>query len=360
MFEGFIKLRRKKVMDKNITPKERIMSALKREFADRIPVTAALGAYGAKLLGYTMKDFYADPVKQTQSIIKAYETFQPDTVPGVLAPMVSAEAIKCEIEFTEFGQPHVKKRSLENKADLLQLNLPDPQKMEHLPAFLEVCGQLTSQIKDAPVGATVEGPWTMGVSMRGAEELIYDAMDDPNFVHELMRFNTEVCKIAIAAVRTTGVGITLADPAAGCSLISPTMYRQFVKPYHEEIIRHFKEKRTMIAVHICGYIDPIMEDLVSIGVGSISLDGPSSLEKMVELGQKRVLIVGNVPTELFLEGTKGQIEKAVKDCIKIAAKGSGYILCSGCEVPFNSPIENVQHYMAAGKEYGRAEIVKAL
>ena len=347
-------------MTSGFTPKERIMSALKREFADRVPVTAALGAYGAKLLGYSMKDFYSDPVKQTKSIITAYETFQPDTVPGVLAPNVSAEAIQCEMEFTEFGQPHVKRRSLENKADFIKLNLPDPQKMEHLPAFLEVCGQLTSQIRDAPVGATVEGPWTMGISMRGAEELIYDAMDEPNFVHELMRFNTEVVKIVIAAVRTTGVGITLADPAAGCSLISPSLYRQFVKPYHAEIIKHFKEKRTMVALHICGYIDPIMEDLVSIGVGSISLDGPSSLQKMVESGQKKVLIVGNVPTELFLEGTKGQIEEAVKNCLKIAAKESGYILCSGCEVPFNSPIENVHHYMAVGKEYGRTEAVKAL
>lgn len=347
-------------MDNEVTPKERIMAAFKRNFADRIPVTAALGAYGAKLLGYSMKDFYTDPIRQTKSILTAYETFQPDTVPGVLAPGASAEAIGCEIEYTEFGQPHVVKRSLVNKSNLSKLKLPEPQRMKHLPAFLEVCGQLTSQITDAPVGATVEGPWTMGVSMRGAEELIYDSVDDPDFVHELMRFNTEVCKILASAVRTTGVGITLADPAAGCSLISPSMYRQFVKPYHAEIIKHFKERRTMIAMHICGYIDPIMEDLVSIGVGSVSLDGPSSLQKMVELGQKKVLIVGNVPTELFLEGTKEQLEDAVKTCISIAAKDSGYILCSGCEVPFNSPFENVKHYLAIGKEYGQVEAIKAL
>ena len=52
-------------------------------------------------------------------------------------------------------------------------------------------------------------------------------------------------------------------------------------------------------------------------------------------------IIGNVPTHLFVDGTKVQMEEAVRECIEIAAKGSAFILSAGCEVPPGSPIENI-------------------
>ena len=106
-------------------------------------------------------------------------------------------------------------------------------------------------------------------------------------------------------------------------------------------------------MHICGYIDPIMEDVISTGVTAISIDEASSLKKMVEVAKGKAEVIGNVPTSLFLDGTKEDMEKAVKNCIEVAAKGSGYILASGCEIPDISPIENVRNFFEAGYKYGR-------
>ena len=73
---------------------------------------------------------------------------------------------------------------------------------------------------------------------------------------------------------------------------------------------------------------------------------------MVDASRKKVAIIGNVPTELFIEGTKEQIEEAVKNCIDIAAKESGYVLCSGCSIPFNAPVENVNWFIEAAHKFG--------
>jgi uroporphyrinogen decarboxylase len=56
---------------------------------------------------------------------------------------------------------------------------------------------------------------------------------------------------------------------------------------------------------------------------------------------------------MFAWGTKGEIEASVKECVDVAAGGSGYILASGCEIPLNSTIENIRHFMAVADQYGR-------
>ena len=54
----------------------------------------------------------------------------------------------------------------------------------------------------------------------------------------------------------------------------------------------------------CGYIEPIMQDVVSTGVGMLSIDEPSSLRKLVEVSQKKVVVMGNVATSLFAWGRR--------------------------------------------------------
>lgn len=48
-----------------------------------------------------------------------------------------------------------------------------------------------------------------------------------------------------------------------------------------------------------------------------------------EVGRGKVVVIGNVATELFLEGTGEQIEDAVRRCVGAAAGQAGYILSSG-------------------------------
>jgi len=106
-------------------------------------------------------------------------------------------------------------------------------------------------------------------------------------------------------------------------------------------------------MHICGYIDPIMEDLMDLGIGALSLDSPSSLKQMVEISRKKIVLVGNVATTLFVSGTKSEMEASVKECIRVAGMGGAYIISSGCELPYNSTLERAQFFVEAAKEHGR-------
>lgn len=335
------------------TGKDRIVAAVKGQYSDRVPTTVMFGAYVAKLAGVTMLEFYTDAEKHAKSHVRAYEVFHPDTITLADDVYLEAQALGAKVEFPEDSTSHLATYVLEDKAKLGKLSIPEPNKDNRLGYYLEACERAISEIKDSSVSAGASGPWTLAADLRGLERLIFDTVDDPNFVHELMKLTTELVKLWGTKIREVGVGIGMGEASASCSVISPKIYRTFVKPYHREVAEYFKQRKVYIGLHICGYIDPIMEDIMDTGIGMISIDSPSSLGRLVELAQGRAVIMGNVPTALFAEGTKQQMEAAVKDCVDTAAKGSKYILCSGCDIPLNSRKEIVDWFMGAANKYGR-------
>jgi len=68
------------------------------------------------------------------------------------------------------------------------------------------------------------GPWNIAMHLRGAESLLMDTATDPKFVHELMKFATEVVREMGDALIEAGFSPSLGEAAASCSLISPRIY----------------------------------------------------------------------------------------------------------------------------------------
>ena len=340
-----------------ITGMDRIKACLKRSYADRVPIGIILGPFRARVIGCSLKDYWMDWRKLAEGTMACYELFKHDSVEVSWDIMMEAEAAGAELEFPEDGIPSVKKYTLSQKSALGSLELPQPESSGRFPLYMEACKAVAKAVKDSALTGTVTGPWTIATGLRGTQELIFDTFDDPAFVEELMRFTTEVTKILGSKVIETGLSLTMGEAASSCSLISPAIYRQFIKPHHKEIVDFFRQKKAGLSMHVCGYIDPIIEDLLDLGIGALSLDSPSSLKKMVEVSRKRIVLVGNVATSLFVNGTKEEIEASVKECIRVAAPGGAYVVSSGCELPYNATVERVQFFVKAAQEHGKTEKV---
>jgi uroporphyrinogen decarboxylase len=108
-----------------------------------------------------------------------------------------------------------------------------------------------------------------------------------------------------------------------------------------------------MSLHICGKIDPIMEDIIDTGIYLLSLDAGSSLQQLTQLANRKLVIMGNVPTTHFSSGTRAEMETSIRRCIETAAAESGYILASGCEIPFDSTEDRIEHFFEYGRQYGR-------
>jgi uroporphyrinogen decarboxylase len=332
---------------------ERVKAAFKRTFADMVPAYPILGAFSAQLIGKSTREYLLDPEAMADAQLAANERYQPDIVVVMADLLLEVEAMGATLIFPEDAMCQLKEYPLKEKGQLASLRVPVPERDGRLPLYLEACGRVRREVKDAAVGGTLLGPWAMAASLRGIENLIYDTYEDPAFVHELVKFCVEVAKVTGDSLLDTGTGLSYSEATVSCSVISPKIYQAFIKPYHEELMKYYRDKRATLTLHVCGYIDPIMQDLVDVGAGALSIDAVSSLRKMVETSGKKVVVIGNVATTTFQRGVKEQIERETRECIDTARAQSAFILSSGCEVPPTTAPETVDHFMRVAREYGR-------
>ena len=345
------------------TAKQRISAAFKTTFtdqeirADRLPAYPITGQCNAQLVGASIRDFLLNPSVFAKAQVASYERYKPDILLMQWDLLMEAEALGNELRFPENSLCISTKWALENKGKLSGLKLADPKKDGRMPGYLEAISEARKIITDAPVSSIISGPWAIAIGLRGANELIMDAIKDPDYVHELMQFCTQMSIRFGEALQSINVPPNYSEAPASCSLISPKMYRAFVFPYHKQIVDHFKEKKAGVGLHICGYADPILEDMVKTGVTNISIDAPSDLARAAEVSRGKAVLIGNVDTNLFYSGTREEMKQAVENCIRMAPKDSGYILCSGCEVPGIAPPEQIDWFMELANELGKLEEV---
>jgi uroporphyrinogen decarboxylase len=273
-----------------------------------------------------------------------------------------AEAFGCGVKYSDYVVPSIERHVLEDKAHLAKLVMPDPYKTGRLPGFLEQCEALVRAKPPTAIGAVAVGPWTIAMLLRNPETMLLDTFEDPQFIHDLMRVTTDFCKLWGDAIAKTGIGLSFSEPTASISLISPDNYREFVAPYHKELVDYFKAKKVGVTTHICGTTYPIYEDLIRCGFTTVSFDldqqaDPAlyvdQLKRFMDVSKGRAVAIGNVDATKFERTTKEAMVADVRRCIDAAARQSAFILSTSCEIPPRSEPEIVKWFMDAAREYGR-------
>src|SRR5947209_3077368 len=197
---------------------------------------------------------------------------------------------------------------------------------------------------------------------RAIKAMLNDTFEDPQFIHDLMRLTTEFSKVWGDAIVKTGIGLSFSEPTASISLVSPDNYREFIAPYHKELVDYFKAKKVGVTTHICGTTYPIFEDLLNVGFTTVSFDldqqaDPTlyvdQLARFMQVAKGRAVAIGNVDATKFEKTSKEAMYADVKRCIDTAARHSGFILSTSCEIPPKSDPEAVKWFMDAAHDYGR-------
>jgi uroporphyrinogen decarboxylase len=345
------------------SPRDRVVAAYKRSFADRVPVYPIVASFAGTLDGLSIEEYCTNVPKAIKAMMNYYERYQPDVVLAYNDLAKEAEAFGCRVKYSEYVVPSIDTHVLaEDKAQLARIPMPDPYKTARLPGFLEQCQALVNAKPPTAIGAVAVGPWTIAMLMRNPEVMLLDTFEDPQFIHDLMRVTTDFCKLWGDAIVKTGIGLSFSEPTASISLISPDNYREFVAPYHKELVEHFKAKKVGVTTHICGTTYPIYEDLIQCGFSTISFDLDQQadpklyvdqLERFMQVAAGRAVAIGNVDATRFEKTSREAMVADVKRCIDTAARSSAFILSTSCEIPPKSDPEAVRWFMDAARDLGR-------
>jgi MtaA/CmuA family methyltransferase len=194
--------------------------------------------------------------------------------------------------------------------------------------------------KDKIIEGWVEGPIAEAADLRGINTVMTDFFDDPAFVRDLFGFVVEMeLWFAREQVNAGADLIGIGDAAA--SLVGPQIYEEFVLPYEKKLVDGIHACGGRTRLHICGNTRRILSGMGRLGCHIVDLDSLSPLsEARQQMGAPQVLLGNLNPVTVLRNGNPETVTNAVAECHRQA--GARYIVGAGCEVPRDTPPENLR------------------
>jgi len=349
------------IFSDEMTPKERITALLSGKPYDRIPCSLYVTNQAGKLIGIPYWECYFSAKNIAKTQIEAQRIFGVEAV--IAGPGLSgiAEAIGSKVFYPrQENTPYITDFIVKQYEDIHKLELPGPWIKGRLPIHLEALEILVEQVGDVvPVNTNIPGPFTTAANVRGTESFLRDLYHHPEFVHQLLQFSLNSTIAYVKEAVKLGVKVSIADPTASATLISPKQFREFAFPYLRDLITAIIALTgSAPALHICGNTKRIWQDMAQTGAGILSLDDTIDLTDAKHAVGNQVALLGNVkPTETMYLGTPEAVIQEAKECLRKAYDNpKGYILALGCGLPLGAPAANIHALFAAARQFGRYPI----
>jgi len=241
---------------------------------------------------------------------------------------------------------------------------PDPNDIDRYVGIRD-CAQ---KVRDAGYGVVMSsisaGMFELGGWLRGLANFYTDLAGEPEMACKLMdkalEFKMKYWGNVLDAAGDLIDVVQEADDLGGQNnmLISPEMYRKYVKPRHKELFGFIRSKtNAKIFIHSCGSFKEIMPDLIEVGVDILNpvqfnAKGMDAIGLKRDFGKDLVFWGGGVDTQRILP--TGSVEE-VKDCVKrqleVLAPGGGYVFNTVHNIQPDVPPQNLVAMKEAFDEF---------
>ncbi len=348
--------------------RERVLVALDGGEPDRIPCALAFyhlnmrslipaEKYHPDLVDVQFVNFPLSP--EERQLAHRIEKYPEDTRLGNLDQVTTYSRWSYHPERRVNQSPLVQARSLD---DFRRFPFPELNCPFHTNSLADQVQNLHSQ--DLAVGGNLphlggelfEAAWRL----RGLENFLIDLIERPDWADYLLNRLTELAQHNAKTMASAGVDILALDDdigMPGTMMISPTLWRRFFKPRLSAIIHAAQVIKPDLRVlfHSDGYFEPIIEDLIEIGVNAINPLQPDHMDasRIRQRYGPQLVLWGTVGWQTtFSFSTPETIRQEVRQRVETLGR-AGLILCPAYDIDEpDIPVENVISFLAASREFG--------
>jgi uroporphyrinogen decarboxylase len=335
-----------------LTPRERFGLLVIDEKPDRCNVMPLVTSHAAMVKGMKLRDYYTKGENMARAQIAAFEKYGHDAISIFSEVGIIAEAMGSEFEYPEKDLPIQRVPALE-KMDVEELKTPVPASDARLPVYLEAIEYAYDALGDkVPILAYIPAPFTTGMMLSDPNKFLMQTIKEPAHVESILdKSLAAAIELCYHVIDSGGLPI-IVDPLASSSVISPKAYGQYALPYEKRLIDFLHRYDLDVVLHICGDTTPILDMLAETRADLISIDRVSMVDTIDKLSGK-MRIIGNFDTSQLAFSSPGAIAHEVKEMVGQSMNAAkGYIAATGCEVPVQSPCENVAAFVSTAKEIG--------
>lgn len=306
-----------------------------------VPVMPIMTHPGIELINKKVIDAVKDGQTHYEAVMALRKRFPQSVASTTIMDLsMEAEAFGAEIVFDDNDVPTVSGRMLTSAADVEALQIPSLD-VKRVPEYLKA-NRLAAAELDVPLFGGCIGPFSLAGRLYDMTELMMAMYIEPETANLLLdkctQFILEYCK----QIKASGsAGVVMAEPAAG--LLSNDDCQAYSSRFVKTIVDAVQDDNFVVMLHNCGNTGQCTKAMIETGAAALHFGNAIDMAQVLEEVPADIAVSGNInPVEIMKFGTPQQVEDVAKQLIKLAEKHNNFILSTGCDVPPETPFENIE------------------
>ncbi len=333
---------------------ERVKAFVNGGEFDRPPFMPLIIEWVSRQKGIPYPDFVYKPEVRAQAYLDICDAFDVDCVLPDTDFFEQLEDFGKIPTWTDIGfqAPPI----IKDPSDIDRLKVPEIKLGTRQGNRIEIIQRVADKVKGKKyIFGICIGPFTEYGNARDITQTLRETKKNPDAIKRGMDIFFENCMSFIKAQMAAGAdGIQIVEPS--CSLISPQFYRDHVLPLHTKMVEEIQKDGGFCRLHICGDTSRIMPYTLGTGTRILDVDSQVDLAAVEHLLADNQRFCGNLnTTEEVLFGKPEEYETYVNK--RIEATHNRIIISAGCDVPPDTPAENMRAWhdavVKAGEKYCR-------
>ena len=349
--------------------KDLILKTLRHEKTDQTPWVPFAGVHAGKLKGYTAEEMLQDEDKLVEALLETKKIYTPDGMPIIFDLQVEAEILGCDLLWAKNNPPSVTSHPCAGEKTIpCDCKIPT-EESGRLPMILSAMRRVKAEIGDeVALYGLICGPFTLASHLRGTD-IFMDMVADPEYVKKLVGYCSQVAIEMARMYIDAGMDvIAVVDPLV--SQISPKHIEKLLSDGFKAVFDYCRSRGVLSCFFVCGNATKQIEVMCKMGPDGISIDENVNMPEAKKITDAyNITIGGNIPlTTTMLYGNqqdnmKGLViqllndlsasseedlekklanMKSVVDLIDSlnAVSPGNFIISPGCDMPYDTPIEN--------------------
>ena len=344
-----------------MTSYDRVMTSVQHKEPDRVPFMPFAQTFTSKFAGIAFSEYVSKAGKFVEGQLKAYNAFNWDALCFSSDVGMYAEALGAKIDFPYDDVPRIVEPVLKHNTlyeDFKELRIPDPMRSGRLTESIKAIEMAKKEVKDdVPLIGWTEGPFQGVTLLSGADPMqFFYILDHPDEFKEILEWYADYEISVVKSMFEAGADIIGVGETAAY-FMSPTFFKEYCFEPEKYVCKAIKDLGMIPLIHCCGYVPQCIHFSKETNPrGAIQFDYQVDLTWAKNLLEDKVTIMGNLNYNHLTKADSREVFLTCSKSINSAAKGGGYWLAFGCEIPRELPVDNMRTIMRAARTIGKYPI----
>jgi hypothetical protein len=289
---------------------------------------------------------------------EAYGSVVPD--PAGPAASAQGEAAAAGSAPANMDVPSIKAPIVQAAQDILKLPDWDVETGSRFGLGLRAADMLRQQYPGADIRIPLGGPFSIASNLLGFDNLLCEAMTDPEAVGRALIFLAEKQVQVTRTIARRGFGISFFESAAAPPLLSPDLFRKIEMPALERFCLGARAcLGTTPALIIGGDTYPVLADILSLDPGFLICPGETDQRSFMEALRTRpdIGVRINMRVSVLMNGTgaeaRQEVDRVLRIALDTAVPGRPLLLGTGV-LPVDADPEKIRRIGAYLRSAGSA------